>query len=433
MRQTPALLLALSLLVPLDGLARSAPADTTWAQRLQLGRAALRRDQRELARVHLARVDAEVGGHSGALLGLATLAARERARDEALRHLRTLAGSGLAIPIAHDTSFARWLAEPEFVAVVARLDSNAKAISPSSVLHELIDASLLAEDVAYDAKRARYLVSSIQQRRVLAVDARHGHITPFCAPGAGGLWGAYGLALDARRGLLWVSTSAGAECDSFAVADSGRTALMAFDLTSAKAVRRVELARTAERQMLGDLTLGPDGTVYASESLGGAVYALAPGSDTLTRLVAPGVFRSPQQPALSADGRLLYVADYSRGIGFVDLRSRATGYLPKPYDLASGGCDGLIRHGDRLIAVQNGTSPHRILELALSLDGRGITGWRVLEQASARMGEPTHGLVVGRDYVWLADSGWDRVGDDGRLSTPAGATAPVLMRLPLNP
>jgi hypothetical protein len=129
---------------------------------------------------------------------------------------------------------------------------------------------------------------------------------------------------------------------------------------------------------------------------------------------------------------MLYVADYSRGIGFVDLRTLATGYLPKPYDLASGGFDGLVRHGNTLIAIQNGTSPHRIMAIELSPDGRAITGWRVLEQASPRMGEPTHGLVVGKDYVWLADSGWDRVGDNGTLATPADATAPVLMQLPLN-
>jgi hypothetical protein len=56
--------------------------------------------------------------------------------------------------------------------------------------------------------------------------------------------------------------------------------------------------------------------------------------------------------------------------------------------------------------------------------------WRVLEQASARLGEPNHGVMVGRDFVLIGDSGWDRVGPDGRLVTPPGTRPPVLLRLP---
>jgi len=35
----------------------------------------------------------------------------------------------------------------------------------------------------------------------------------------------------------------------------------------------------------------------------------------LERLDTEGEFASPQQPALSADGKTLFVADYLRGIG----------------------------------------------------------------------------------------------------------------------
>jgi len=171
--------------------------------------------------------------------------------------------------------------------------------------------------------------------------------------------------------------------------------------------------------------------VYACESYGGAVYRLRRAAAALETLVPAGTFRSPQMPALAADGRRLYVADYSRGIAVVDLATRATGWLPKPYSLAAGGIDGLYRDDDRLIAIQNGTAPHRVLELQLDARGAAITSWRVLEQASERLGEPNHGVLVGRDFYLIGDSGWDRVGDDGTLQTTAEARPPVLLRLGL--
>ena len=407
-----------------------ASPDSTWTQHLQAGRLALSRDDRAGARHHLLAADSLVGGHTGAKSALATVAARSGQRAEALYWLRALAATGITRAIARDSSFARWQGEPEFSAVRARLDANAAPIAHAVVTHSLGDTALLAEDVAWDARSKRFLVSSIHQRRIIALDL-NGGVSDFTVAGADSAWGIYGLALDAKRGLLWATTAAGPECEGHAPADSGRTGVLAYDLRTARLRHRIELPRTAARQILGDLTLGDDGTVYVCESLGGAVYRVLPGAEALEVLVMPGTFSSPQGPALSANRRTLYVADYSRGIGVVDLATRAVAWLPKPYTLASGGCDGLYREGRHLIAIQNGTTPHRVLELSLDAAGHAITAWRVLEQASGRLGEPNHGVVVGRDFYFIGDSGWDRVGEDGQLHTPPGSLPPVLLRLPL--
>jgi len=407
-----------------------ASTDSTWSEHLASGRTAIARDDRAGAWHHLLAVDSLVGGHTGAKSALATLAARDGRRDEALRWLRALAETGISRLIGRDTTFARWREDPEFRAVAARLDSNAAPLANAVLFRSLGDASLLAEDVVWDAREQRFLVSSIHRRKIVAVD-RSGRVSDFTRAGAEGAWGVYGLALDAKRGLLWATIVAGAESDSFAVADSGRTALVAYDLHSARRLQSVELPRTPERQVLGDLTLAADGGVYVSESLGGALFRLLPGTRELEMLVPPGTFRSPQGMALAADGKRLYVADYSRGFAAVDLATRSIVWLPKPYSLSSGGCDGLYRDGSRLIAIQNGTTPHRVLELGLDASGSRITGWRVLEQASEHLGEPNHGALVGRDFYLIGNSGWERVGDDGRLQTGADARAPVLLRLRL--
>lgn len=407
-----------------------ADADSTWTRHLDAGRDVLARDDRAGAWHHLLQVDSLVGGHTGVKSVLATLAAREGRKYETLRWLRALAETGIARSIAGDTTFARWRDEPEFRAVAARLDSNAAPIANAVRAHSLGDPSLLAEDVAWDPRGRSFLVSSIHRRKIIAID-RAGRVTDFTAPGADSARGMYGLAIDAERGVSWATTVAGPESESFAPADSGRTALLAHDLRSARVQRRVELPRTAARQVLGDLTLASDGAVYLSESSGGALYRLPPGASALELLVPPGTFRSPQGLAVAADGKRLYVADYLRGIGVVDLEARTTTWLAKPYTLSPAGCDGLHRDGNRLIAVQNGTTPHRVFELELDAVGAAITRWRVLEQASERLGEPNHGVLVGRDFYLIGDSGWERVGEDGRLQTTAESRAPVLLRLGL--
>ncbi len=427
MRPAPlALLLATSLLVSASTPAFA--AGLTWTQHAQSARAALAVDDFAGARSHLLAVDSLIGGHTGAKSALASIAAREGDRAGVLRWLGALADAGIVRPVAGDTTFARWGDDPEFRAVAARLAANGTPTANAAIAHSLGDAALLAEDVAWDARGKRFLVSSIHKGKIVAID-RAGRVTDFVAAGGAGVWGIYGLALDAKRGVLWATTAAGPECAAYDAADSGRTALLEYDLGSARLRRRYDVPRTAARQALGDLTVAADGAVYACESYGGAVYRLPAGGEALDTLVAPGAFRSPQMPALAADGKRLYVADYSRGIAAVDLSTGAVGWMPKPYSLAPAGIDGLYRDGNRLIAIQNGTAPHRVLELTLDAAGVQITAWRVLEQASERLGEPNHGVFVDRDFYFIGDSGWDRVGDDGRLSTTPESKPPVLLKL----
>lgn len=417
----------LALALALPALAAAARAASPWSEHLAAARAAFGAGEDSLARVHLLALDSLGGGHAPAQASLAVLEARSGRRDAALHWLGALAAAGLVRPLGAGGPYAEWLGEPAFRAVAAAFDSNAVPITNTRPGFALADTAMLAEDVAWDARAQRFLVSSIHRGGIVAVDAK-GRVGPFLAPGAHGTWGVYALALDPARRVLWATTVAGPEYAAHAAADSGRTALLALDPRDGRLLRRLELPRTPARQALGDLSLGPDGTVYASEGLGGAVYRLRPGADALEVLVPPGELRSPQGSAVAADGRRLYVADYSRGLAEVDLASRAVRWVPKPYALALSGIDGLYRDGDRLLAIQNGTTPHRVLELTLDPAGARVTGGRVLERASTRLGEPNHGTFAGRDFWIIGDSGWDRVADDGTMGRAPGARPPVLLR-----
>jgi len=399
-----------------------------WRDHLLAGRTALGDGDLVTARAELTALDSICGGHSGAMYALAQIAARSGERNAMLRWLEDAARTGLERHVADDTSFAAFANDPSLQAMAARLLDNGRAVAKAQVVTGLYDAKMLPEDVVWDATGKRYLVSSIHWRKIMSVTST-GVVEDFIRPARADLWGIYGLALDAARGRLWATTAAEPSVAEYEPADSNRTALVQFAMPDGRFVEQIELPRDGAHHVLGDLCLGPDGTVYVSESIGGAVYRLTPGSNTLTTLVPSGTFVSPQRPVLALDGKRLLVPDYARGIAAVTLRTGEVQWLAKPRTLASGGIDGIYALGADLIAIQNGTTPHRVLALDLDAAQTKITSWRVLEQASPDLGEPNHGVLVGRDFTFIGNSGWDRVGAADTLVTPPGTAPPVLLKL----
>jgi hypothetical protein len=215
-------------------------------------------------------------------------------------------------------------------------------------------------------------------------------------------------------------------------ADRGRSAVLRINLNSRAVERRYEPADGKEHA-LGDMALGTDGTVYVSDGLGGGVYRIGPETDAqLAPLVPPGLLRSPQTPVPSPDGTRLLVPDYSRGIAIVDLQRPGTvAWLAHEPALAVYGIDGLYLRGHDLIAVQNGTVPERLLLLRLDPGFTRVTSWSVMLARAPGLGDPTHGLVAGREFQFIANSGWDRVDEQGHIDTTATADNPAIWSIEL--
>ena len=161
---------------------------------------------------------------------------------------------------------------------------------------------------------------------------------------------------------------------------------------------------------IGDITIGPDATVYASDPVGGGIYRKPIGAVEMEELVLPGNFVSPQGLALSQSGELLYVSDYHYGLAVVEIGEGTVRRLPSDVPVFLDGIDGLWRHGNTLIAMQNGGSPMRIVALNLSDDGRRIIGVRVLEQAHPKWTKPRGGSISDGALYYIATGRYDRLG-----------------------
>src|SRR5205085_12296515 len=120
---------------------------------------------------------------------------------------------------------------------------------------------LLPEGLTYDPATDAFFVSSVRERRILRLDKARVP-RPF-ADRAQGLWAAMGMAVDAPRRRLWVATSALSEMKDATPADEGRSALVALDLASGRAVARYDLPRDRPH-VLGDVIVAPSGDVFTT-------------------------------------------------------------------------------------------------------------------------------------------------------------------------
>ena len=63
---------------------------------------------------------------------------------------------------------------------------------------------------------------------------------------------------------------------------------------------------------------------------------------------------------------------------------------------------------------------------------RGIASESIIERATPTLGDPTHGVVVGDAFYYIANSGWDRLDASGRWAAGAQPTPARIMIVKLS-
>ena len=353
-------------------------------------------------------------GNATVWYNLAAANARLGQRDDALGGLQDLAGSGLIYDFSADEDFAPLRATAAFGAILRQVEQNRKPVGRSTPVAVIAEHDLLPEDIAYDPKTHRFLIGSVTQCKIVTADGRVFAKTD---------WPVMALRVDAPRRILWAATGWLAHCLQCSAADRDKSALLAYHLDSGALVARIDCP---VKGLLGDMTISRGGDLYVSEGTYGAVLRLKAGSSTVERLDTPGVFPSPQTPALSADEHTLYIPDYARGIASMELKTRSVRWLQPARGIAAGGIDGFYRYGNSFLAVQNGVKPERLVLFSANLATQ-----EVLEANTPGLGVPTHGTLVGGDFYFIAQTGWDAYDDDGKRKPGAAPVESQIRKIAL--
>ncbi len=375
----------------------------------------------------LASAERAVKIQPGRPRGLYTLAAAYAVNgraDDAVATLARVARLKVYVDVMAEDDFATLRGLPAFARVKADLDAlAAKRTRASTVAFRLPEKDFVAEGLARDEATGAFFVSSVHRRKIVRV-APGGAARDFTSE-ADGLMAVLGLALDAPRKLLWACTTGVPEMRGFKKDDDGRAILVALDLATGRVTKKVPLAGPGPHNC-NDLLVDEGGTIFVSDAGAGDLLVLRPGKDTLETLVKKG-FRSPQ--GIAALGGALYVADWSRGLSRVDRTTGHVRWLDAPDDLLLCGIDGLRVYDGKLIAVQNASDPHRVVELVV--DGDRVRLSRVLEWNHPEFHEPTLGVVVGKKFFYVADSQWGSFDKDGKIYPLDKLFEPTVLELRL--
>ena len=206
-----------------------------------------------------------------------------------------------------------------------------------------------------------------------------------------------GIAWDWSRDLLWVA----ADClDLPGIAKCSRGALLAIS-PAGRVVWR--LAPKADFHP-GDVSVSLR-AVMVSDSRNGIVYALLPRRAGLRPVNRSGDGKSAQGTAMAGDGAHVIVADYSRGIGRIDMKTGVTSWLPQQDGKPLRGIDGIARCGDRYFGIYNGTTPGRLFSIAVEQEG--ITAHEVV--SAPPLPDPTQIAFDGKRLLAVANAGWQDI------------------------
>jgi len=362
-------------------------------------------------------------GHAGALFNLALAQVLTGDVDASLQTLGRLAAMGIDFGADAAEEFAPLREQPGWDAYIAALEAIRQPVGSAEVVAESDASDFIPEGIAVAAD-GRIILGSIRHGQLMLGAGRIDETTT----GPFDHWSVFGMRFDAA-GRLWFASSHVPQFAGKSGGTGSRAGLFRFDTGTGAVDRSARLPATGGEQVLGDLVIADDHTIYTSDSVDGPVYRYSIDAGEFATLVPAGVFGSPQGLALDPNGEYLYVADYTGGLFRVRLADAAVEKVVAPGSVNDYGIDGLYRHGRHLIAIQNGIRPQRVTEFAMSADGAAIESARILAMNLPQFDEPTLGTVVGDDFYFVANSHWNRFDADNAL--PGDLAGPVVLKIAL--
>lgn len=333
-----------------------------------------------------------------------------------------LAVMGAGLSPESQQRIAPFLSDERQQSLRAAFAENVQPVAVS-VPYDAIPAKYrLVEGLAFDARTRRLFAGTVVNGRLLVRDIA-GWQAIALPEGLGGL---FGMALDDRRRRLWIANGV---AEPVADRRSIVPGLVEIDVDTLQVVARHPMP-PGEMGTPGDVAIGFDGTIYASDGVKGGLYRCKPGCTVLEPFVAAGSLKSPQGMVPTFDRGALLVADYTKGLARVDLSDGQVTWLHAAVPEMLDGIDGLVRDGDALFAIQNGTQPRRLLRITLDENETAIDRVAVVERANPQWGEPTLATMVGGQLVYVADGQWEVYGPGGTVKSGAAPRDTSLRTLP---
>jgi sugar lactone lactonase YvrE len=285
----------------------------------------------------------------------------------------------------------------------------------------LPDRALHLESIAIG--KGNVYGAAVHQRKI--VRFHQDTLTDFTTEAQDSLTAVLGIKLDEKRNILWACASPLPEMKDYKGTET--SALFKYDLATGKLLAKYKTV-IKTKSCFGDLLISSKGAVFISDSWQGTIYTLSEKTQTLVPWFTSPEFRSLQGIAFSDDERYLFLADYSKGIFRLDVKSKKLILLANPQNVSVKGIDGLLWYKNSLIAIQNGTTPQQVTILHLNATRNAVAHGTIIDRGHPSFNEPTNGCIVYDTFYYIANSKWPEYDKLHNLRDVSELSEPVILK-----
>ena len=267
--------------------------------------------------------------------------------------------------------------------------STPPAPAPGSLSFDA-PAATLPVALGHDAVSRRFVLGDRSAARLVVIDEMSHHVVNYASAATAGFYDQVtGLAIDARRGDLWVASARGTGA-------SAVSTLHKLQLVSGRTLLEVPTADGAGATRLVDVTVTPDGTVYAIDDVDARLFRARPGARRLELVMR---LQAAHPTAVTAvDDRVLYIAA-DQGLLRVDLGSNKATSVKSVEELTR--FVSLAWRGGALVGVERVADSFLVVRVALDPSGTHAQPRAILAAST----EPTVGTLTPEGYYYLASPG----------------------------
>jgi hypothetical protein len=367
--------------------------------------------------------------HPRLMFNLAAAYALTGRGGEALQWLGKMTEMGLVFSAEKDSDFDSIKRTPEFQTILAGVAHNKLLVTggvPAFTVHE---KGFIPEGIAYDPVTRTFYLGSVYKRKIVSLN-QQGEAKDF-ATEQDGLWSVMGMKVDARRRVLWVASAAHPQMSNYKAEENGTSGLFKFDLQTGKLLKKYILPNKPKQHWFGDLVLNSRGDVFATDSISPEIYFISRERDQIDLWLGGPPFVNLQGIDFTPDEKRLFVADYAKGIFLIDLATRKRVELSLAPNITLLGIDGLYWYKGKLLAVQNGINPPRLVRLYLNKGLDRVERLEIIAANDPVFDEPTLGVLVKDTFYLIANSQWGAIDENGQLAPAGKLKEPVVLKIKL--
>lgn len=299
-----------------------------------------------------------------------------------------------------DSVFSELKKTPEYPIYIGKSRQMNAEVVKSEVAFELDQIDLHPESIAFSKETGLFYISSMRKRKIVTYDPETSQVKDWItSEEIRDLYGVMGMKISGDGQSIWFCSSPLPQMEGYESDGQYTPSVFKVNLTDKKQLNRFALPIGS---VPGDLTIGPNGACYVSDSAHPRIFRI---ESKHAKLFFDGQEQLVNLQGLTLEGNYLFIADYLLGIHRLNITDMTLTLIEIESPNNTAGVDGLYYFDNSLITIQNGVYPFRIGRYFLENDLK-VVKVEYYDKGADFLDEPTLGLINDDELYFVANSPW---------------------------